>query len=155
MYLTQQTDYALRVLMYAGANSENLVNIATISNSYNISKSHLMKVVTALVKGGFLHSVRGKGGGLRLAREAQLISVGAVVRCMEPMILAECFGDKNECMLTPSCRLIHLLEGAKQAFLLHLDGFTLADLLNDPNTRHLLQFHDTSFLIENSAIHGE
>lgn len=142
MYLTQQTDYALRVLMYAGANTEGLVNIATISDTYNISKSHLMKVVTALVKGGFLHSIRGKGGGLRLACEPKLISVGAVVRYMEPMVLAECFGERNQCLLTPSCRLVHLLEGAKQAFLLHLDGFTLADLLANQNTRNLLQFHD-------------
>lgn len=142
MYLTQQTDYALRVLMYAGANTEGLVNIATISETYNISKSHLMKVVTALVKGGFLHSIRGKGGGLRLACEPKLISVGAVVRYMEPMVLAECFGERNQCLLTPSCRLVHLLEGAKQAFLLHLDGFTLADLLANQNTRNLLQFHD-------------
>lgn len=142
MYLTQQTDYALRVLMYAGANADSLVNIATISDTYHISKSHLMKVVTALVKGGFLHSIRGKGGGLRLAREAKLISVGAVVRHMEPMVLAECFGQNNQCLLTPSCRLIHLLNGAKHAFLLHLDGFTLADLLADSETRGLLQFHD-------------
>lgn len=142
MYLTQQTDYALRVLMYAGANTEGLVNIATISETYNISKSHLMKVVTALVKGGFLHSIRGKGGGLRLACEPKLISVGAVVRYMEPMVLAECFGERNQCLLTPSCRLVHLLEGAKQAFLLHLDEFTLADLLANQNTRNLLQFHD-------------
>lgn len=142
MYLTQQTDYALRVLMYAGANTEGLVNIATISDTYNISKSHLMKVVTALVKGGFLHSIRGKGGGLRLACEPKLISVGAVVRYMEPMVLAECFGERNQCLLTPSCRLVHLLEGAKQAFLLHLDEFTLADLLANQNTRNLLQFHD-------------
>lgn len=148
MYLTQQTDYALRVLMYAGANTKGLVNIATISDTYNISKSHLMKVVTALVKGGFLHSIRGKGGGLRLACEPKLISVGAVVRYMEPMVLAECFGERNQCLLTPSCRLVHLLEGAKQAFLLHLDEFTLADLLADQNTRHLLQFHDIPVKVE-------
>lgn len=148
MYLTQQTDYALRVLMYAGANTEGLVNIATISDTYNISKSHLMKVVTALVKGGFLHSIRGKGGGLRLACEPKLISVGAVVRYMEPMVLAECFGERNQCLLTPSCRLVHLLEGAKQAFLLHLDGFTLADLLANQNTRNLLQFHDIPVKVE-------
>ena len=61
MYLTQQTDYALRVLAYAAANSEELVNIATIAEVYGISRSHLMKVATALVKGGFLDSVRGKG----------------------------------------------------------------------------------------------
>ena len=76
MYLTHQTDYALRVLAYAAANSEGLVNIATIAEVYGISRSHLMKVATALVKGGFLDSVRGKGGGLRLSRsEEETLSV--------------------------------------------------------------------------------
>lgn len=67
MYLTQHTDYGLRVLVYTAINDDTLVNIGTIAETYNISKSHLMKVVTSLVKGGFLVSVRGKGGGLRLA----------------------------------------------------------------------------------------
>ena len=65
MYLTQHTDYGLRVLVYTAINDDTLVNIGTIAETYNISKSHLMKVVTSLVKGGFLVSVRGKGGGLQ------------------------------------------------------------------------------------------
>ena len=85
MYLTQQTDYAMRVLIYAAVNDGVLVNIGTIAEAYKISKSHLMKVVTALVKGGFLISVRGKGGGLRLAKSAEEIRVGDVVRLIEPM----------------------------------------------------------------------
>ena len=85
MYLTQHTDYGLRVLIYAAVNDDSLVNIGTIAEAYNISKSHLMKVVTALVKGGFLTSTRGKGGGLRLADTPDKINVGAVVRHLEPM----------------------------------------------------------------------
>ena len=80
MYLTQHTDYAMRVLIYTAINDDALVNISTIADTYGISKSHLMKVVTALVKGGFLASVRGKGGGLRLARAPENINLGAVVR---------------------------------------------------------------------------
>ena len=75
MYLTQHTDYGLRVLIYTAINDDALVNISTIAETYNISKSHLMKVVTALVKGGFLTSVRGKGGGLKLAEPPEKISV--------------------------------------------------------------------------------
>ncbi|MDO4641149.1 MAG: Rrf2 family transcriptional regulator [Neisseria sp.] len=132
MYLTQHTDFGLRVLIYAAVNDDGLVNIGTIADAYQISKSHLMKVVTALVKGGFLDSIRGKGGGLRLARAPEEINIGHVIRCLEPMILAECMSDKNECLLTPSCRLAGILNGAGQAFLNYLEGFSLADLLNRP-----------------------
>ena len=132
MYLTQQTDYALRVLTYAAANSEGLVNIATIAEVYGISRSHLMKVATALVKGGFLDSVRGKGGGLRLSRPEEEIVIGDVVRHMEPMKLVECMGADNRCLLTSCCRLSSILNEAGQAFLAHLDKFTLSDLINQP-----------------------
>ena len=94
MYLTQQTDYALRVLIYAAVNDKSLVNIATIAETYNISKSHLMKVVTALVKGGFLTSIRGKGGGLKLAQPPEKIRVGTVVRVTEPLLHAGGFGER-------------------------------------------------------------
>ena len=109
MYLTQHTDYAMRVLIYTAINDDALVNISTIADTYGISKSHLMKVVTALVKGGFLASVRGKGGGLRLARAPENINLGAVVRHLEPMQLVECMGQNNDCLITPNCRLAGIL----------------------------------------------
>ena len=130
MHLTQQTDYALRVLIYTAINNEGLVNIAEIAKTYDISKSHLMKVVAALVKGGFLHSVRGKGGGLRLGKEPEQIRVGDVVRLTEPMVIAECFGENNECIISPHCRLANILNSGLKLFLTHLDNYTLADLLN-------------------------
>lgn len=142
MYLTQQTDYALRVLIYTAINDDGLVNIATIAETYNISKSHLMKVVTALVKGGFLHSVRGKGGGLRLGKPAEDIYVGAVVRHIEPLTVVECFTNHNQCILTPCCRLMEILHGGMNAFLNHLDGYTLADLIANRKTKELLYFHE-------------
>ncbi|MDO5356534.1 MAG: Rrf2 family transcriptional regulator [Conchiformibius sp.] len=148
MYLTQQTDYALRVLIYAAINDDALVNIATIADTYGISKSHLMKVVTALVKGGFLFSLRGKGGGLKLARPAAEIRVGAVVGYMEPMNLVECFGQNNQCVLTPCCRLMEILGGGMKAFLGHLDGFTLADLVNNRQTYDLLYFSKIPIVAE-------
>lgn len=132
MYLTQHTDYGLRVLVYTAINDDTLVNIGTIAETYNISKSHLMKVVTSLVKGGFLVSVRGKGGGLRLADVPENINIGAVVRHLEPMQVVECMGDNNECLITPSCRLTGIITGAIKAFFNHLDQYSLQDLLDKP-----------------------
>ena len=132
MYLTQHTDYGLRVLVYTAINDDTLVNIGTIAETYNISKSHLMKVVTSLVKGGFLVSVRGKGGGLRLADNPENINIGAVVRHLEPMQVVECMGDNNECLITPSCRLTGIITGAIKAFFKHLDQYSLQDLLDKP-----------------------
>lgn len=132
MYLTQHTDYGLRVLVYTAINDDSLVNISTIAKTYNISKSHLMKVVTSLVKGGFLVSVRGKGGGLRLADDPEKINIGAVVRHLEPMQVVECMGDNNECLITPSCRLTGIITGAIKAFFNHLDQYSLQDLLDKP-----------------------
>ena len=116
MHLTQQTDYALRVLIYAAINDDGLVNIAEIAKVYNISKSHLMKVVTALVKGGFLYSIRGKGGGLRLGKPTAEINVGEVVRLMEPLTIVECFGDRTECLISPHCRLAGILNSGLKVF---------------------------------------
>ncbi|OSI37183.1 Rrf2 family transcriptional regulator [Neisseria dumasiana] len=132
MYLTQHTDYGLRVLIYTAINDDALVNISTIADTYGISKSHLMKVVTALVKGGFLDSIRGKGGGLRLSRPADKINIGAVIRHLEPMQLVECMGNNNQCIIPPNCRMAGILGGGIRAFLNYLDGFTLADLVNKP-----------------------
>ena len=132
MYLTQHTDYGLRVLVYTAINDDTLVNIGTIAETYNISKSHLMKVVTSLVKGGFLVSVRGKGGGLRLADNPENINIGAVVRHLEPMQVVECMSDNNECLITPSCRLTGIITGAIKAFFNHLDQYSLQDLLDKP-----------------------
>ena len=132
MYLTQHTDYGLRVLVYTAINDDSLVNISTIAETYHISKSHLMKVVTSLVKGGFLVSVRGKGGGLRLADVPEKINIGAVVRHLEPMQVVECMGDNNECLITPSCRLTGIITGAIKAFFNHLDQYSLQDLLDKP-----------------------
>ncbi|QEY23573.1 Rrf2 family transcriptional regulator [Neisseria animalis] len=149
MYLTQHTDYGLRVLIYTAVNDDSLVNIATIADTYGISKSHLMKVVTALVKGGFLTSIRGKGGGLKLAMPPEKINIGAVVRHLEPMQLVECMSENNECLITPSCRLTGILSGAVKAFFNYLDGFTLQDLLNKP-TCDLLYFPKIDIMVESA-----
>ncbi|MCB1938408.1 MAG: Rrf2 family transcriptional regulator [Rhodocyclaceae bacterium] len=140
MHITQHTDYALRVLIYLGACPERRVTIKEMASSFDISRSHLMKIVTRLVTDGFIEGVRGKGGGLRLLRAPADIGVGEVVRRMEPGFdLVECFRTDSSCLLSPGCRLKSALRTALQAFLESLDTTTLADLIvNQPRLRSLL-----------------
>lgn len=137
MHLTQQTDYAFRVLIYMAAHPDRLVNISDIAEDYQLSKSHLMKIVTVLVKGGVLHGVRGKGGGLLLGRTPQDINLADVVRYMEPMRVAECMGPDNACTITLNCHLAHVLANALDHFLGYLAQFTLADLMRPETTAQL------------------
>jgi Rrf2 family nitric oxide-sensitive transcriptional repressor len=140
MYITQHTDYALRALIYLGTNADRLVTIQEISERFAVSRNHLMKVVNALIRAGFVEGVRGKGGGLRLARVPREIVVGAVVREMEPgMDLVECFGAGCQCILDPSCKLKVILSNALAAFLKVLDDMSLADLLGK-SERSILKF---------------
>ncbi|MFZ2854904.1 MAG: Rrf2 family transcriptional regulator [Rhodocyclaceae bacterium] len=130
MHITQHTDYALRVLIYLGTNEDRLVTILEISDRFAVSRSHLMKVVNQLIRSGFVEGVRGKGGGLRLARAPAEIGVGDVVRRMERgMEIVECFGSGCSCILDPSCKLKAALGNALDAFLKVLDAISLADLL--------------------------
>ncbi len=137
MQITQHTDYALRVLLYAACNEDKLVNIGNIAEAYQISRSHLMKVVPVLVKGGFIESVRGNRGGLRLAKPPETIIIGQVVRQTENFILVECFGKNNQCHITSVCRLANVFDGAQKAFLHYLDSFTLADMLSNKLSDYL------------------
>lgn len=130
MRLTLMTDYALRLLMHVARRPERLCTIAEIAQAHGISEAHLMKVTHQLALQGWLETIRGKGGGMRLARAPQQINLGAVVRGMEPdFALVECFAGGNRCTLTGDCRLTGLLQGALHSFMAHLDGFTLADLM--------------------------
>lgn len=138
MHITQHTDYALRVLIYLGENPDRLATIAEISERFDISRSHLMKVVNQLVREGFVEGLRGKGGGLRLGRDAQSIGIGDVVRQMERGLdLVECFGKDSKCLLDPGCKLKLALANALKSFLASLDQVSLADLIGSPNTQRL------------------
>ena len=137
MHITQHTDYALRLLMYLGACPERRVTIKEVAERFDISRSHLMKVVTELVTKGFVDGARGKGGGLRLARAPAQIGLGDVVRQMEPSFeLVECFGSGSQCLLAPACRLKGALGGALQAFFSALDRLTLVDLIGEDGELH-------------------
>ena len=130
MRLTMMTDYALRLLMYVAQQPERLCTIAEIASAHEISEAHLMKVTHQLAQQGWITTVRGKGGGMRLAQAPQDIQVGTIVRTMEPdFALVECLGSGGQCVLTGACRLTGMVEQGLQRFLSHLDGYTLADLL--------------------------
>lgn len=130
MRLTVMTDYALRLLMYVGQRPGRLCTIAEVARAYDISEAHLMKVTHQLGRAGFLATLRGKGGGMRLAARPAQIRLGAVVRAIEPdFALVECFNTCNRCALAGQCRLAGVVSGALAAFLAHLDTCTLADLL--------------------------
>lgn len=130
MRLTAMTDYALRLMMHVAQHPDRLCTIAEIAQVHAISEAHLMKVTHQLGLKGWITTVRGKGGGMRLARRPEDINLGAVVRSMEPdWALVECFAAGSTCVLTANCGLAGVLEGALQGFLAHLDGFSLADIL--------------------------
>ncbi|MGB5076230.1 MAG: Rrf2 family transcriptional regulator [Sphingorhabdus sp.] len=132
MRLSVQTDYALRTLMFLAV-KDGHHSIADIARAYGISKNHLMKVAQRLTAEGFVESVRGRSGGLKLARAPATLNVGAVVRIMEDTgAFVECFdAATNSCVVTPACGLRHALAGALDAFARHLDQFSVADLIPD------------------------
>lgn len=131
MQLTRYSDYSLRVLIYLALAPERLVTIEEIARSYRISKAHLMKVVHQLGLRGYVETVRGRRGGLRLARPPEAIGVGDVVRASEASFdLVECFDPpSSRCAIQPACGLRSVLGEALGAFLEVLDRYTLADLV--------------------------
>ncbi|MBN9550568.1 MAG: Rrf2 family transcriptional regulator [Alphaproteobacteria bacterium] len=133
MRLTDFSDYSLRVLLYAGARDGQLITIEETAQVYGISRAHLMKVANQLTRVGFLRAVRGRSGGLTLAKTPEQIRLGDVLRATEPdFALVECFRSDNSCLITPRCRLRGVLNEALAAFAGTLDRYTLADLLLRP-----------------------
>ncbi len=134
MRITSFSDYALRLLMYAAVKHPAHVKIADVATAYGISKNHLMKVTHELALAGYLETVRGRNGGLRLARPASEINVGQLLRLTETgSALVECFNPaSNTCVLTPACQLRFLLRDAQEAFFSRLEEATLADLVGRP-----------------------
>lgn len=131
MRLTVYTDYSLRLLMYLALKNDGLATITEVAESYGISKNHLMKVAYELGAAGYVETVRGRGGGLRLAKTAASIGLGEIVRHTEPdMALVPCFEPVNaSCAIQRCCVLQRALEKARLAFLDVLDGYSLNDLV--------------------------
>ena len=134
MRLTNFSDYALRLLIFAATRSDDLVTIAEVSKAYGISNNHLMKITNTLAQGGFVETVRGAKGGLRLAKPAGAINLAAVVRLTESgSDLVECFNPAtNTCVIDQACGLKHALHDALEAFYQSLEKVTLADLVARP-----------------------
>ena len=134
MHLTVFSDYTLRVLMYLALDRTRLATIPEIAAAYGISENHLMKVAHQLARAGIVESVRGKGGGIRLARAPEEIRLGEIVRASEGNApIVECLsGDPKACRITSTCRLKGILADAFEALYDSLDEHTLADLVARP-----------------------
>jgi Rrf2 family transcriptional regulator, nitric oxide-sensitive transcriptional repressor len=134
VHLTLHADYALRVLLYLATHPGQVVSTEEVSKAYGISKHHLVRVVQGLGRHGFVEVRPGRSGGILLALPPAKISVGQVVRHMEPDFeMVECFdSEKNTCPISPACGLIGVLNEATRAFLATLDTYTLEDLLRGP-----------------------
>lgn len=126
MKLTLFTDYSMRALLHLGAHPDRLCSIAEVAGAFGVSQNHLMKVVNQLACQGYVETVRGRLGGIRLGRPPEKINIGALVRDTEEGFdLADC----GNCVIAPACGLTGVLGQALAAFMTVLDGYTLADLL--------------------------
>ncbi|HTJ95044.1 MAG TPA: Rrf2 family transcriptional regulator [Pararobbsia sp.] len=140
MRLTDYTDYSLRVLMYLTVRRDRLATIQEIADAYGVSKNHLMKIAQRLGELGWIETVRGRKGGLRLAPDSASLTIGRIVRETESDFeLVSCFSqhaasdlttaaDDKSCVIEPSCQLRHVFVRARDAFLRELDGHTLAQI---------------------------
>lgn len=137
MQLTRYTDYSLRVLLYLAATEPGVrVTVSDIAETYAIARNHLLKVVNRLGQLGYVETIRGKGGGILLARDSRDIGIGQVVRDMEARLqIIDC--NEPPCPLAGACQLKGILDRAAEAFLNVLDQYTLADLSRRPD--HLRQ----------------
>ncbi|KQY14323.1 Rrf2 family transcriptional regulator [Rhizobium sp. Root73] len=135
MRLTRYTDYAIRVLIYLGTRDGESTSIRAIADTFAISQNHLMKVVQDLAAAGFVQSIRGRNGGILLARPAADINIGAVLRHTEGLsdIL-----DCSVCMIAPACGLPPILSEATKAFVAVFDKYTVADLIRRKSDLHAL-----------------
>ena len=132
MRLTNFSDYSLRVLIYLAIKQEKS-SIAEVSRSFNVSENHLVKVVHRLSSLGYVHSIRGKNGGIQLGRDPERINLGKIIVQLEPDFdIAECFNEvSNACRISPVCRLKSVLNKAQKAFLRTLGKYSLADVIKN------------------------
>jgi len=130
MQLDKFTDYALRVLVTLAVREPERLSASSIAQIFDLSEHHLAKVASQLVRDGFVVSERGRGGGLKLAKQATDINIGTVVRALKmdsPVV--ECFGSNHSCRIMPVCGLRTPLQEAQEAFFGALDRYTLADVI--------------------------
>lgn len=141
MRLNVQTDFALRLLSCLAANEASHLTVSSVADRFNISQNHLTKVAHLLGRLGMIETLRGRNGGVRLAKPAADIRLGDVIRGMEnDFALAECLaGQAGQCHIEPACRLKGILRDAMNAFMEVLDQYTLQDLVaRNPGLKLLL-----------------
>jgi Rrf2 family transcriptional regulator, nitric oxide-sensitive transcriptional repressor len=136
MRLTNFSDYSLRTLICLAVKDRS--TIAEISRLYGISEAHLTKVIHQLGIAGDIETIRGRGGGIRLARRPESLNVGAIVRRTEDLALVTCL-EGGFCRIAPACNLQMALKEALAAFLAVLDRYTIADLVASPALAGLLE----------------
>lgn len=130
MRLAQHSDYALRMLIHAALCAPELTTVSEIAEEFGLSLTHLQKVAQTLAAHGYIETVRGRSGGIRLARAPETIRIGKVITATEPDFqMAPCTGESGDCPIYDPCTLRIALTSAKDAFLLELDRWTLADLI--------------------------
>lgn len=140
MHITRYTDYSLRVLIYLSVQGDRLATIQEIAESYDISRNHLMKIVHQLNRKGYIETVRGKKGGMRLRRSPADINIGVLVRETEQDFnIVECFSGKNGCKIAPVCGLKSMFGEAVDAFLKVLDQYTLEEVISPAHRQQLLR----------------
>lgn len=133
MRLTTFSDYALRLLIYAATSADRLITIEEVHQSFGISRGHLMKVANLLTREGYLKSVRGRSGGLKLAKPAKEIRLGDLLRATEPdFALVECFAAGGHCVISRCCTLPHALNDGLNAFVQALNQYTLDNIVLRP-----------------------
>lgn len=145
MRLTQATNYSVRILLYCAANPDRPSRVADIAASFDMSETHVFKILKVLVDHGFVRTIRGRHGGIMLGKPADEITVGEVVRASEEsFVLADCFDeDGHDCPLISSCEYNRILREALGAFFEVLDRYTIAHVAKDrPDLRFLLGIED-------------
>lgn len=131
MHMTLHTDYALRMLIYIGTRRDENCTVNEVASAYTLSHNHLLKVALTLRRAGFIETMRGRLGGIRLAMTPDLINIGSVVRTIEDDFeLVECLGN-GHCAISPVCRLKGIFADALQAYLSVLDKYTLQDVVRN------------------------
>ena len=135
MRLTQHSNYAMRLLMYCALKPDQPVRLAEIAEAYDISGHHLNKIAQRLTHIGAIQTIRGRNGGIRLAKHPKDINIGDILRQTEEnLIIVECFSEEsNTCPLISQCKFRKLLQEALAAFLKVLDAHTLDDLVTHPD----------------------
>ena len=135
MKLTAYTNYALRTLQLAALKAPDRVRVDDVVRVHGLARPHIVKIVHELGRAGYLRTIRGRGGGFTLARPAEEIVIGDVVRLTEgPLDLVECFNpDRNTCPLIGICRLSRALQEATRAFMAELDDLTLDEIAANRN----------------------